>query len=368
MVILPAVERIPLETLRTLETYVQSGGALVATRRTPALAPGYRASAADHDAVRALAQSLFSASGRAVLVAREDAQLSDKLASLRAPDVSLADFRSDIGFIHRHWDDGEAYFLANTSNIRRETAATFRVSALDAEWWDPVSGEMSAGVPTASSARSTTLRLVLEPYASKILVFSKRRPTPRASTRASASIPALDLSGDWTVRFRPGDPTVTMHTLRSWTDDPSTRGFSGVATYSKDVTVPDGMLRPGVLVRLDVGEARAVAPQPMRNGMRAWLDPPVREAAVVYVNDHRAGAIWCPPYSLDVTSYLQRGVNRLRFDVGNLAVNYMAAHPLPDYRLLNLRYGVRFEAQDMQLIMPEDAGLLAPVRLVATPR
>jgi hypothetical protein len=178
----------------------------------------------------------------------------------------------------------------------------------------------------------------------------------------------LDLGGNWTVRFRPGDPTVTMHTLRSWTDDPSTRGLSGVATYSKDVTVPDGMLRPGVLVRLDFGEARTIAPQPMRNGMRAWLDPPVRDAAVVYVNDRRAGAVWCPPYSLDVTSYLQRGVNRLRIDVGNLAVNYMAAHPLPDYRLLNLRYGTRFEAQDMQLIMPEDAGLLAPVRLVATPR
>jgi hypothetical protein len=71
---------------------------------------------------------------------------------------------------------------------------------------------------------------------------------------------------------------------------------------------------------------------------------------------------------VDVTEYLQRGVNRLRIDVGNLAVNYMAAHPLPDYRLLNLRYGVRFEAQDMQLILPEDAGLLGPVRLVATPR
>ena len=69
-----------------------------------------------------------------------------------------------------------------------------------------------------------------------------------------------------------------------------------------------------------------------------------------------------------MTGLLQRGVNRVRIDVGNLAVNYMAAHPLPDYRLLNLRYGVRFEAQDMDQIAPVEAGLLGPVTLVSSRR
>ena len=30
--------------------------------------------------------------------------------------------------------------------------------------------------------------------------------------------------------------------------------------------------------------------------MQTWLDGPVREAAVVYVNGKRAGSVWCPPY------------------------------------------------------------------------
>ena len=29
------------------------------------------------------------------------------------------------------------------------------------------------------------------------------------------------------------------------------------------------------------------------NGMQAWLDAPVREAAVVYINGQRAGSVWC---------------------------------------------------------------------------
>ena len=94
-------------------------------------------------------------------------------------------------------------------------------------------------------------------------------------------------------------------------------------------------------------------------------DPPVRDAAVVYVNGRRAGSVWSPPYSVDVSGLLTPGENNLRVEVGNLAVNYMAGHALPDYKLLNLRYGVRFEAQDMDKIQALPSGLLGPIRLIA---
>ena len=369
IVILPGVERIPLDTLRTLDAYARGGGALVATRRAPALAPGFRATAADHEAIRSTAQALFGASGLARLVPREDAQLTQTLAAMRTPDVALAGFRPDIGFVHRRLDDGELYFLANTSNARRETTATFRLSGLDAEWWDPVSGEMTHATPSAAAAAMMSVPVALEPYESKILVFSRRGARwPKPGPARTIPPVVLDLSAGWDLRFRPGDPPVKMTSLRSWTDDPSTRDFSGVATYSKEFAVPDAMLAAGTVVRLDLGTARAVAPQTMRNGMRAWLDPPVREAAVVYVNERRAGTVWTSPYSLDVTTFLRPGANRLRIEVGNLALNYMAARPLPDYRVLNLRYGLRFEPQDMDKIAPVESGLLGPIRLVAAAR
>ena len=129
--------------------------------------------------------------------------------------------------------------------------------------------------------------------------------------------------------------------------------------------VPDAMAARGHTLRLDFGEGQAIALQRLRSGMQAWLDGPVREAAAVYVNDRRAGSVWCPPYAIDVTGFLTRGVNRLRILVGNLAINDMAGHPLPNYRVLNLRYGVRFEAQDMDKVQPVPAGLAGPIRLIA---
>ncbi len=156
-----------------------------------------------------------------------------------------------------------------------------------------------------------------------------------------------------------------MDRLESWTEDKETRYFSGLATYEKDFTVPEDMFQAGLEVQIDFGEAKPIPPQILRAGMQAWLDAPVREAAVVYVNDRRAGAVWLPPYSLGVTPYLKHGRNHVKIVVGNLAVNAMAGHSLPDYRLLNLRYGVRFEAQDMDKIQPVSAGLLGPIRLVS---
>ena len=78
--------------------------------------------------------------------------------------------------------------------------------------------------------------------------------------------------------------------------------------------------------------------------MSTYLDAPIKEAAVVYINDQRAGSVWCPPYSLDVTPFLKAGENNIKIVVGNTALNYMAGRKLPDYKLLNLRYGERFQA------------------------
>ena len=98
--------------------------------------------------------------------------------------------------------------------------------------------------------------------------------------------------------------------------------------------------------------------------MRAWYEGPIREAAVVFVNDKRAGAVWCPPYSIDVTGMLRPGANKIRVLVANTAMNYMAGHSLPDYRLLNLRYGERFQPQDMDKVQAIPSGLLGPIRLI----
>jgi hypothetical protein len=99
--------------------------------------------------------------------------------------------------------------------------------------------------------------------------------------------------------------------------------------------------------------------------MRALLDGPVREAAIVYLNGQRAGSVWHPPYEIDITDQLHAGENTLRIVVANLALNALAAQPLPDYRALIAKYGDRFQDQDMRSVQPQPAGILGPVRIVA---
>jgi hypothetical protein len=97
--------------------------------------------------------------------------------------------------------------------------------------------------------------------------------------------------------------------------------------------------------------------------MRALLESPVRECAVVFVNGQRAGSVWHPPYEVDVTKFLRAGKNQIRLVVANLAINEMAGRALPDYRLLNLRYGERFVPQGYKDLHPLPSGILGSVTL-----
>jgi hypothetical protein len=214
----------------------------------------------------------------------------------------------------------------------------------------------------------TTVPLDLEPYGSRLLVFTRRTlPTHPAGPPVASVPPPLDLSRDWRVSFGQDRPPVLMQTLHAWTDDEATRHFSGVATYEKQVSVPDVMLGEGQGVQLHFGESRPPADLKMRHFF-ALIEAPVREAAVVYVNDQRAGSVWHPPYTVDVTGLLKPGENRIRIEVANLALNQMAGRPRPDYTALNARYGKRFDMQDMHLVQPIPAGLIGPIQLVAIVR
>jgi hypothetical protein len=367
VVVLAGVERMPLATLQTLERFARAGGIVVATRRLPARAPGFQASDADHEAVRSLAERLFQAPGApGFFVPSEDA-LGATLAARLRPDVAFAPAAPEVGFVHRKSDAGDIYFVANTSNERQRLRAAFRVAGKQAELWNPLTGQVEAARVLVQSDQGTVVSLALEPYGSQVVVFTDRTLPARSAALPAGALPApVDLSHGWEVSFGREQAPVNWDALRSWTEEDRARHFSGSATYEKRIPVLDDLLAPGVRLAIDFGASRPVASSPTGR-FQALLDPPVREAAVVYVNGRRAGSLWCPPYRLDVTGLLQRGENRIKIEVANLALNAMAGGPLPDYSALKARFGDRFQPQDMELVKPVPAGLLGPIQLVATP-
>jgi hypothetical protein len=365
-IVLPAVERIPLDVYGRLRDYVHQGGVLIATRRKPGLAPGLLEGKHDSSQIQALSQELFGGQdGRSLYVA-DESSLGTALLKKLTPDVELNPKVPEIGFIRRKLDSGEVYFLANTGNQPHDVEATFRLKEGSPARWDPFTGTQSVVQRSRAGDGRIVVPLHFEPYESLVLLFSNS-PSAAAPppSKPVASPVSIDLSRGWRVSFTGTGKSVQMDRLQSWTELEGLRYFSGRGVYEKSVSVPESMLKPGARVYLNFGKGTPIAQHRRRYGTQAWIEGPVREAAVVYINGHRAGSVWHPPYELEITPWLHSGANAIRVVVGNLTINSMAGKSLPDYRLLYMRYGKRFEAQDMNDLRPLPSGLLGSITMVA---
>jgi alpha-L-rhamnosidase len=360
VVVLPRVERIEPVALKLLDVFARGGGVLLAVGRMPERAPGFLATPADHQAVHALSSALFEGAQPPAHFVRDAGDLAATISRLQVADVALTPATPDIGVVHRHAGDLDIYFVANTSNMPRDVEARCRAPQNGAEWWDHVHGTTTTlAIEPRDGARRLSLHLA--PYESGFVVFSNELGTvplvhsgdsPHSGPHSAARITVT------LTRMAFGDETSEPVRTGSWTTDRARQFYSGVVRYEGTFTAPPGASRGAVLT---FGAGAPVAATPLKNGTRAWLDSPVREVAVVYVNGQRAGSVWCPPFDVALDGLLHEGENAVRIDVANLAVNAMAGRALPDYRLLNERYGTRFEPQDMDQIRAEPSGLLGPV-------
>jgi alpha-L-rhamnosidase len=363
-IVLPAIERIPLSAYGRVRDFARGGGVVVAAGRKPGLAPGLLEGQRDDAAVQRLSRELFEAQGGTGVFVRDESSLGKALLEKLVPDAQILPRVPEIGFIHRKLDDDEIYFLANTGNRQHSVDLTFRIAGLIPESWDPFTATRSALTSRVAANGRVTVTLSFAPYESAIVVFSRSELStpPRASTSKRLLV---DLSRDWTVSFPELSKTFQVPKLRSWTEYGDLRFFSGRGIYEKAFSLHPTMAASGEKTYLSLGEGVPIeAAKNQTQGFRALIESPVREAAVVEVNGHRAGCIWHPPFELEVTNWLAAGENRLRIEVGNLAINAMAGESLPASRLLFDRYGRRATPQDMDHLKPLPSGLLGPISLI----
>ena len=313
ILVVPNVERIPLATYRKISEFK---GTVIFTRRLPSKAPGLK-EAGDATQIQAIS---------AKYKLTEEAKLGDALHAALKPDWTLP---PEIGVVHRKLPYTDVYFVANTANHPVKLSAW-----TNATWWDPATGQDSD--PHG----------VLAPYESRMVVLGNATRPGRATPEGRVT----DLT-DWKL-------TIDDAPKGSWPPF-----YSGIGTYEKTVSLQSAPAH----ATLDFGEGAPVDANAGRrpaNGMRALLESPVRECAKVWINGKLAGSVWKPPYRLDVSGLLEPGDNAIKIEVANLALNEVAAKPLPDYKELTAKYGERFQAQDMQDVKPLPSGLLGPVKLV----
>jgi len=356
ILILPHVERISPSTYRKMVDYAAHGGKIIAVGRLPAHGTGVSSWKADSHEVAALSQTLFGDSSSSAIEVKDESAMADALHHAREAEVRFSPAAPELGFVHRKLEDGDLYFIANTSNHPVSSQTHLRAPGARAEVLDLI----HQGMRTVSS---DAIKLSLQPYESVAILLEDKNgksapqePTPRQRR-------SIELNGDWLATFQGTHETRKTSLPHLWTTEPATAYYSGIVTYSRDFDVKE--INPSSTWWIDFGEGTPIEPPSGKKlGTQALLEGPVREAAVIYVNGKRAGSVWCPPYRADLTALLRAGRNHLEIRVANTAINTLAGRSLPDNRLLNLRYGARFQAQDMENLQPVPSGISGPVRLI----
>jgi len=366
VVVLPPTDRIPVETLRKLQQYTATGGKVISIGRAPSIDPDSKS----NPEITKLSSQLFNPA-KDTLVSDESG-LGSALHKAAKPDLALTSNNDEIGFIRRKLPSADIYFVANTTNHPIHTKATFGTTHPSGEQWDP---DTTAATPIAATESSLTLA----PYESRIFVFTNAASKPAAHP-ATGKTQLADLSSNWQIHFTATNKTESQTALTDWTANNETKFYSGEAVYTRDFTLASTPKEPTSLeieggaptilnppITLQAEKARGIPnPQVTRPGpgMRAWYDPPIREAAIVFINGQRAGSLWHPPYRLDVTRYLKTGQNHIEIRVYNTAINAWAALPPHDYKPLIAKYGDRFQMQDLDKVKPVPSGLLGTIHLI----
>ncbi len=308
-------QRMTLATLRRIATLVDQGATVIGTAPTgsPALGDdraGYAALGGDRAGYAAIVARLWPGTavatvGKGRVVASRDVEAAlDRIGVL--PDFAYASpaADSDVAFAHRRLPEGDVYFLVNRHDRAERIDAQFRVTGKTPELWHADTGQ---AVPVAYRVEGgrTIVPLDLSGEESVFVVFrrdSKGTP-PAPPTRATT--PVATLAGPWTVVFQPGrgaPATTTLAALSPLGSStiPGIRYFSGIATYSTNVSLP-ATTRPGAPLMLDLGT--------------------VGDLAEVRVNGRLVGTAWHAPYRLDIGAAARPGTNGIEVRVANVWVN-----------------------------------------------
>lgn len=362
VLVLPPTDRIPLATYKEIERYAAAGGKVIAIGKTPSLASGLMEQN-ENPEIAALSKKLFTENRHEGVLVASAGDLPNALHHALAPDFDATGKTAGLGFIHRKLAHSDIYFVVNTGNHPVDASVHFRAVHSGLEAWNPDSGSILDARKLSASSR---IHLVLAPYESRIFVLKDSIAEAAQGAMEAASTTqgkkVVDLSSGWQLRF-PGSIPQTLASLTSWTDLAGRKNYSGEGIYSRSVTL-DHAAGAHEHLWLDFGVGTPTIEPPDAHGTRALLDPPVRAAAIVYVNGQRAGALWHPPYRIDVSSLLHRGENRIEVHVYNTAMNLLAGEPTRDYTALRAKYGHRFDPQDMDQVKPIPSGLFGPIRLM----
>ena len=265
-------------------------------------------------------------------------QMTSKLLSPSVPlDETLlqldcvkdCDTPDDIIYTHRQDKGKHIYFLSNQKSEVKDVQIAFRVTGLQPELWDAVTGERRELPDFTVEKDRTIVPLRFEKNGSWFVVFRKTlthveklqiedeqnvifNRKRKAEQEAAAPLANFrdfvtkqELNSKWKVAFKPTYSQAfekVFNKLEDWrlNPDSAVKYFSGKAIYATSFKVKN----KGGNLYLDLGKV---------NGM-----------ATVWINGVELPTLWTSPYRLSVADYVKKGTNQLEIEVVNCWWNRLA--------------------------------------------
>ncbi|MBQ7946005.1 MAG: glycosyl hydrolase family 2 [Bacteroidales bacterium] len=204
--------------------------------------------------------------------------------------------------------DFDIYFFSNHSAEAFSQELVFRDSqGKVAEFWNPLDAQRYRLPSSENEDGNLQIHLNIAPDEAGFIVLRHPDTMPLASLYRSDnySDSVIAINDDWQVDFLLAKDTLSllMPELCDWTllDDDRLKYHSGRAIYHRVFDFAKTTENRRVFLRL--------------SGLHA--------AASLRINGQVAGAIWCSPWEIDVTDYLQEGQNAFEIQVANQLSNRM---------------------------------------------
>ncbi len=351
-ILIPAAMHMTVETFRHLVDLASQGATVLIWRSLPNNVPGWMEYKQKEKALQQLMAETGLNSGGIVNVGSGQMVVDHNLDFL----MQVAEIRReelvdhDLQFIRRKNKDHVSYFITNHSDHPLDTLMTFSIPFVSSVIMDPMTGEtgVAHGKPNGTGS---TIYLQMESGESRIVRLFDKVTEGQSWPALKPSGKPVVVKGNWDLAFTEGGPvipkSITTLALKSWTEfgSPELESFAGSGTYSLQFTLPEKDAESWLL---DLGD--------------------VRESARVWINQQPAGVLVAHPFRIDITPFIQAGINELTVEVTNLSANRIRdldrrGVPWKKFEDINI-VSHMYEPFDASVWPLQPSGLLGPVQLI----
>jgi hypothetical protein len=261
--------------------------------------------------------------------------------------IESADSKFIPKVVYRRKGNTHLFFVVNTTNQSQQFTASFNVKGLQPELWQAEDATITTAPVWEEKAGRTSVWLNLKSQQTLFVVFkektvindhvtkvnsdnlaslqvgvnSKKQTKMFTENASTISVtyasgkenkfntqPALAtlLNSGWNVAFHPklNTPfTIKMDTLVDFSKhrDDKVKYFAGTATYTCNLNIASKDVNTNKKWILDLGT--------------------VNDMVEVTINHKKVGTLWYPPFTIDVSPFMQSGNNEIQIDVTNNWVN-----------------------------------------------